>query len=127
MLIAIHCCNGLIRLAASTSYCKLKRVSNKEVSDLWKVPTPEGNSISGPFTPKELATGLNHLEPKNLRDWIPFSGSLHSTAGQLSNLGYAISLFPKLKLNRNNETLLFCSELKHLEVTLSRMLTYRLE
>jgi len=36
---------------------------NKKVSDLWKVPTPDEDSISDPFTPEELALALHHLEP----------------------------------------------------------------
>jgi len=39
---------------------------NKEVSDLWKVPKPEGDSISGPFTLEELIAALNHLQ-----QWLP--------------------------------------------------------
>jgi len=37
---------------------------NKHVSDLWKValPTSEGDSVSGPLTPEELANILNYLE-----------------------------------------------------------------
>ena len=31
------------------------RLINKELSNLWKVPTPEGHSISDPFGPEELA------------------------------------------------------------------------
>jgi len=42
------------------------RITNKELSDLWKVPTPEGESmycISGPFMPGELAAVLRRLKP----------------------------------------------------------------
>ena len=35
----------------------------KQLSDLRKVPTPEANSISGPFMPEELAATLQHLKP----------------------------------------------------------------
>jgi len=38
------------------------RLVNKELSDLWKVRTPEGNSISGPFRPEELAAALRRLK-----------------------------------------------------------------
>jgi len=31
------------------------RLVNKELSDLWKIPTPEGHSISEPFRPEEHA------------------------------------------------------------------------
>ena len=37
------------------------RLGNK-VSDLWKVPKTEGNSISSPFMPGEFAFSLIHLE-----------------------------------------------------------------
>jgi len=39
------------------------RLVNKELSDLWKIPTPEGRSISEPFRPEELAAGLRRLKP----------------------------------------------------------------
>jgi len=38
-------------------------VVNKELSDLWKIPTPEGHSISEPFGPEELAAALRCLKP----------------------------------------------------------------
>jgi len=34
------------------------RLVNKELSDRWKIPTPEGYSISEPFRPEELAAAL---------------------------------------------------------------------
>jgi len=34
------------------------RLVNKELSDLWKISTPEGHSISEPFTPEEFAAAL---------------------------------------------------------------------
>ena len=39
------------------------RLINKEPSDLWKVLTPVGNSVSGPFTPEEFDAALKYLEP----------------------------------------------------------------
>ena len=39
------------------------RLVAKEVSDLWKAPTPSGDNISGEFTPEEFATALQHLKP----------------------------------------------------------------
>ena len=36
---------------------------NKELSDLWKIPTPEVHSISEPFRPEELAVALRRLKP----------------------------------------------------------------
>jgi len=38
------------------------RLINKELSDLWKVPTTEGNSISGPFAPEDPAAALRCLK-----------------------------------------------------------------
>jgi len=35
---------------------------NKELSNLWKIPTPEGHSISEPFRPEELAVTLRCLK-----------------------------------------------------------------
>ena len=39
------------------------RLVNKQLSDLWKIPTPEGHDISEPFRPEELAAALRHLKP----------------------------------------------------------------
>ena len=39
------------------------KLVNKQLSDLWKIPTPEGHSISEPFRPEELASGLRRLNP----------------------------------------------------------------
>jgi len=39
------------------------RLANKELSDLWKIPTPEGHSISEPFRPDKLAAALRRLKP----------------------------------------------------------------
>jgi len=39
------------------------RIINKKLSDLWKIPTPEGHSISDPFSPEELAAALRRLKP----------------------------------------------------------------
>jgi len=36
---------------------------NKQLYDIWKVPTPEGNSISGPFRPAEFTSALRRLKP----------------------------------------------------------------
>jgi len=39
------------------------RLINKELSDRWKIPTPEGHSISERFRPEELAAVLRRLKP----------------------------------------------------------------
>ena len=36
---------------------------NKELSDIWKIPTPEGHSISEPFRSQELAAALRCMKP----------------------------------------------------------------
>jgi len=36
---------------------------NKQLSDLWKIPTPEGHNISEPFRLEELAAALRRLKP----------------------------------------------------------------
>jgi len=38
------------------------RLVNKELSDLWKILTPEGHSISEPFSPEEIATAHRRLK-----------------------------------------------------------------
>ena len=39
------------------------RLVASEVSDLWRVLTPGGQSLSGDFTVEELAFALQHLKP----------------------------------------------------------------
>ena len=39
------------------------RLVNKQLSDLWKIPTPEGYSISEPFRPEVFAAALRRLKP----------------------------------------------------------------
>ena len=39
------------------------RLVNKQLSDLWKIPTPEDHSISEPFRPEEFAAALRRLKP----------------------------------------------------------------
>jgi len=39
------------------------RFVNKQLSDLWKIPTPEGHSISESFRPEEFAAALRRLKP----------------------------------------------------------------
>jgi len=40
------------------------RFVNKQLSDLWKIPTLEGHSISEPFRPEEFAAALRRLKPQ---------------------------------------------------------------
>jgi len=49
--------------AHKTGDCKATRMNDKEMSALWKIPTPEGHSISEPFRPEELAAALRRLKP----------------------------------------------------------------
>jgi len=39
------------------------RFVNKQLSVLWKIPTPEGHSICEPFRPEEFAAALRCLKP----------------------------------------------------------------
>jgi len=64
------------------------KLTNKELTDLWEVPTPEGNSTSGAFRPEEIAAA------ESLRVWILPCSSLYSIPGRLSNLGFVISSLP---------------------------------
>jgi len=43
---------------------RVHQAPNKELSDLWKVPTREGYSISDPFKPGELAAALGRMKPE---------------------------------------------------------------
>jgi len=49
--------------AHRTGVRKSTRLVNKELSDLWKIPTPEHHSISEPFRSEELAAALRCLKP----------------------------------------------------------------
>jgi len=49
--------------AHKTGHRESTRLVNKELSDLWKTPTPEGHSITKPFRPEELAAALRRLKP----------------------------------------------------------------
>jgi len=81
--------------AYKTGSSESTRLTNKELFDLWNIPTPKENCVSSPFRPEELAITLGHLKPGKslgLESIFP-EFSLHSMPGQLSNLGFAIS-FP---------------------------------
>jgi len=39
------------------------RIVNKELSDLWKIQTPEGHRISEPFRPDQLSTPFRRRKP----------------------------------------------------------------
>jgi len=45
-----------------TGDCKSTKLVNKELSDLWKIQTPEGQSISEPFRPEKLAAALRRVK-----------------------------------------------------------------
>jgi len=51
--------NGAYR----TGYRESTRLVNKQLSDLWKIPTSEDHSISEPFRSEELAAALRRLKP----------------------------------------------------------------
>ena len=46
-----------------TSDRESTRLVNKELSDLWKIPTSEGHSISEPIRPEAFAAALRLLKP----------------------------------------------------------------
>jgi len=49
--------------AHKTSDRESTRLVNKQLSDMWKIPTPEGHSISEPYRPEEFAAALRRLKP----------------------------------------------------------------
>jgi len=49
--------------AHKTSDREPTRLVNKQLSDLWRIPTPEGHSISEPFRPEEFVAALRRLKP----------------------------------------------------------------
>jgi len=49
--------------AYKTSDREPTKLVSKQLSDLWKIPTPEGHSISEPFRPEEFAAALRRLKP----------------------------------------------------------------
>jgi len=49
--------------AHKTSDREPSRLVNKELSHLWKIPTPEGHSISEPFRLEKSAAALRRLKP----------------------------------------------------------------
>jgi len=54
----------LVKIGAhKTSDHESTRLVNKELSDLGKIPTPKGHSISEPFRPEEFAAALRRLKP----------------------------------------------------------------
>ena len=49
--------------AHKTSDREPTRLVNKELSDLWKIPTPEAHIVSEPFRTEEFAAALRCLKP----------------------------------------------------------------
>ena len=49
--------------AHKTSDREPTRLVNKELSDLWKIPTPEAHIVSEPFRTEEFAAALRRLKP----------------------------------------------------------------
>ena len=70
------------------------RLVNKELSDFWKIPTPEGHSISEPFRSEDLAAALRRLKPVKSPGLDSILGSSYSTPCRLSNLGFATFSVP---------------------------------
>jgi len=48
--------------AHRTGHRESTRLVNKELSYLWKIPTPDSHIISEPFRPKELAAALRRMK-----------------------------------------------------------------
>jgi len=42
---------------------RVHQAHQQETSEIWKIPTPEGNTISGPFAPNQLAAAIRRLKP----------------------------------------------------------------
>jgi len=74
--------------AHRTSGRESTRLVKKQLSDLWKIPTPEVHSISEPFRPVEFAAALRHLKPGKSTglDSICPEFIAYSTPGRLSIL-----------------------------------------
>jgi len=49
--------------AHRTGFRESTRLVNKQLSDLWNIPTPEGRDISESFGPEELAAALRCPKP----------------------------------------------------------------
>jgi len=65
------------------------RLVNKQLYDLWKIPTTEGHSISEHFRLEEFTAALRRLKPGKSSGLDSISWSSYSMLGQLSNLGFA--------------------------------------
>jgi len=82
-----------VKNGAHKSGCREStRLVNKDLSELWKVPTPEGNNISGPFRPEELAAALRRLKPGKSPGLDSIFPEFIFHAGSALNLGFATSL-----------------------------------
>ena len=46
-----------------TRSCKTTRLVREETSELWKIPTPNGSSLTREFSPAEFADALQKLKP----------------------------------------------------------------
>ena len=49
--------------AHKTGNLEPTRLVKKQLSNLWKILTPQGHSIAEPFRPEEFAAALRHLKP----------------------------------------------------------------
>jgi len=75
---------------------KPTRFVHKQLSDLWKIPTPKGHSSlsPNPLGRRGLLLPSDAWNQESLRDWIPSYQSLYSKPVRLSKLGFATSLLP---------------------------------
>jgi len=67
------------------------RLVNKELFDLWKIPSTEGHSIFEPFRPEKLAAPLRCLKPEKSPGLDSIFPEFIPHAGSVSNLDFATS------------------------------------
>jgi len=82
----------LVKNMAHRTSGRKPRLVNKELSDLWKIPTPEGHSISKPFRPEELAAAPRHLKPGKSPGLDSISSEFILHAGSALKSWFAASL-----------------------------------
>ena len=77
------------------------RLVNNQLSDLWKIPTPEGHSIPEPFRPAVFAAALKRLKPgKSLGSDSIFPEFIHHAGSALKFwfCNFLISYMRQLKI-----------------------------
>jgi len=82
--------NGAHRTGGSES----TRLVKKQLSGLWKIPTPEGHSIFEPFRPEELAAALRRVKLGKSPGLDSIFSEFILNARSALNLGFATSSAP---------------------------------